>query len=242
VSVQSGPTPVRETVPEPDFEITSAAHLAFAASPTMVFSATAADTSGHEIQSLALTVQVMIDPAKRGYDPAARERLKELFGPPSHWAPSTQGLPWAQVAVVVPAFTERTMFAIQVPCTYDLEVAATKYFYALEDGEVPLSFHFNGQIFYRDKQGRLQVTLVPWSKTSSFRMPVAAWRAMIEEHYPGGGWIRLNRDTLEALNAHRAEHGPPTFDACVAELLERAGARGPGTAREREEGDGDGAR
>ncbi len=221
MSIQSGPIPVRPAVPEPDFEITSAAHLAFAAAPTMVFSATATDAAGHEIQSLALTVQVMIDPAKRGYDPEARERLEELFGPPAHWAPSTQGLPWAQVAVVVPAFTERTMFAIQVPCTYDLEVAATKYFYALEDGEVPLSFHFNGQIFYRGRDGKLQVTPVPWSKTSTFRMPVAAWRRMIEEHYPGGGWIRLSAETLRALNAHRAADGPPTFDACVAELLEK---------------------
>lgn len=234
MSVESEPTSLPATVPEPDFEITRAAHLAFAAAPTMVFSATASDSTGHEIQSLALSVQVMIDPAKRGYDPEARERLEELFGPPAHWAPSTQGLPWAQVAVVVPAFTEHTLFAIQVPCTYDLEVAATKYFYALQDGEVPLSFHFNGQVFYRGRDGHLQVTPVPWSRTSTFRMPVCAWRAMIAEHYPGGGWIRLGADTLAALNARRAAQGPPTFDACVAELLDNE--------RANEEGRDDGAR
>jgi hypothetical protein len=31
-----------------------------------------------------------------------------------------------------------------VTCTYDLEVVAAKYFYALEDGEVPLEFLFSG--------------------------------------------------------------------------------------------------
>lgn len=220
MSVQAGHTPLEVPVPEPEFEITGAAHLAFAAVPTMIFSVAATDPGAHQIQSLALSVQVMIDPAKRGYDPATRERLEELFGPPASWAPSTQGLPWAQVAVVVPAFTERTTFAIQVPCTYDLEVAATKYFYALEDGEVPLSFHFNGQVFYRDREGKLQVTLVPWSRTASFRMPVSAWRAMIEEHYPGVAWIRLSQHTLRALNSYRASHGLPTFDVCVSDLLE----------------------
>jgi Family of unknown function (DUF6084) len=103
---------MKTSVPEPDFEVTHAAHLAFAATPTLVFSAAATNPGAHQIQSLALSVQVMIDPAKRGYDQATRERLQELFGPPTSWAPSTQGLPWAQVAVVVPAFTERTTFAI----------------------------------------------------------------------------------------------------------------------------------
>lgn len=225
MSVQAGPASTRAPLPEPEFEVTGAAHLAFAAAPTMIFSALASEPGGHEIQSLALSVQVMIEPAKRGYDPETRERLEELFGPPSHWAPATSGLPWAQVAVVVPAFTEQAMFAIQVPCTFDLEVAATKYFYAVPDGEVPLSFHFNGQIFYRGPDGRLQVTLIPWSKSASFRMPVASWRAMIAEHYPGGGWIRLREDTLKALNAHRAARGLPTFDDCVQELLESPGGQ-----------------
>lgn len=219
MSLQTGHPTVEASVPEPEFEITRAAHLAFAATPTMIFSAAATDPGAHQIQSLSLSVQVMIDPAKRGYDQATRGRLEELFGPPASWAPSTQGLSWAQVAVVVPAFREQTTFAIQVPCTYDLEVAAAKYFDALEDGEVPLSFHFNGQVFYRDGEGRLQVTLVPWSRTATFRMPVSAWRAMIEEHYPGVAWIRLSRGTLRALNSYRASEGLPTFDVCVNELL-----------------------
>lgn len=228
MSLQSGPAPLKAPVPAPEFEITGAAHLRFAASPTMVFSALATDPTRREIQSLALSVQVMIDPAKRGYGEAARDRLAELFGPHANWAPSTHGLPWAQVAVVVPAFTDQTMFAIQVPCTYDLEVAATKYFSALEDGDVPLSFHFNGQVFYRDDDGRLQVGLIPWSRTAGFRMPVAAWRAMIEDHYPGVGWIRLSDATLAALNEYRAARSLPTFDACVSDLLGDAGREADG--------------
>jgi hypothetical protein len=206
-------------VPEPEFDVTSAAPLAYAAAPTMVFAATATEDLGREIQSISLTAQVMIDPAKRGYDPDTRARLEELFGPPASWAPATQGLAWARVGTVVPAFVGSATFALEIPCTYDLEVAASKYFYALQDGDVPLSFHFYGTVFYHDSHGRLQVAPVPWRSTAHFRMPVGAWRAMIAEHYPGGGWIRLADDTLAALNERRASRGLPSFDACIAELL-----------------------
>jgi hypothetical protein len=212
-----GPRPLG---PDPDFTVTGAAHLAFAATPTMLFAATATDFSGYEIQSIALTAQVMIDPARRGYDPETRERLAELFGPPVSWAPSTSGLSWARVSATVPAFTGSTTFALEVPCTYDLEVAAAKYFYAVQDGQVPLSFHFNGNVFYRPPGGQLMVVPVSWSRTAQFKMPVSVWRAMIEEHYPGGGWIRLHESTLAALNRRRGAHGLPSFDACVSELLE----------------------
>jgi hypothetical protein len=220
VSVHAEPERARALVPEPEFAITGAAHLAFSATPTMVFSATAESLTGHEIQSIALSVQVMIDPARRGYDPDTRRRLAELFGPPASWTPSTQGLAWARVSALVPGFAGSTMFALEVPCTYDLEVAATKYFYAVADGYVPLSFHFNGTVFYREPDGRLQVVPVPWSATAQFPMPLAAWQAMIAEHYPGGGWVRLDERTLAALNARRAVRGLPSFDACISELLE----------------------
>jgi hypothetical protein len=220
MSAQAEPAAVRAELPKPGFEVTGCAHLAFAAAPTMVFSALASEPDDLHIQSLVLSVQVMIEPAKRGYDPETRARLAELFGPPARWAASTQGLHWAQVAVVVPGFRGSTGFPIEVPATYDLEVAATKYFYSLESGEVPLSFHFSGQVFYRDPDGRLQVVPVPWSRTAQFRMPVEAWKAMIAAHYPGGGWIRLDDETLSELNTRRAGHGLPSFDACVRELLD----------------------
>ena len=219
MSTELDPVNWATLAPEPEFAVTGAAHAAFAATPTMLFTATVTDPSGHEIQSIALTVQVMIDPARRGYDPETRARLAELFGPPASWAPATSGLAWARVSAAVPSFNGSTTFAIEIPCTYDLEVAAAKYFYAVQDGEIPLSFHFNGNVFFQGSE-KLQVIPVPWSSTAQYRMPVSAWRAMIEEHYPGGGWIRLSDETLAALNRRRAERGLPSFDACVRELLD----------------------
>jgi hypothetical protein len=39
------------------------------------------------------------------------------------------------------------------------------------------------------------------------------------EHVPGGGWIRLSTETLDALQSHKAREGHHSFDATVAELL-----------------------
>jgi hypothetical protein len=206
-------------IPAPALEITGAEHVPFSAAPTMRFQALAREPDGIPVQSVALSVQVMIDPARRGYDPATRERLAELFGSPERWAASTSGLAWARIAVTVPGFTGEAAFGIEVPCTYDLEVAAAKYFYALRDGVVPLSFHFNGTVFYRDGDGRLQMAPISWSTSARFGMAVSAWRAMIAEHYPGGGWVRVGDDTLERLHTLRAERGLATVDGLLRELL-----------------------
>jgi hypothetical protein len=54
---------------------------------------------------------------------------------------------WGNVAVEVPAFTGATTIALEVPCTFDLNVGATKYFQALEDGDLPLTLLFSGSVF-----------------------------------------------------------------------------------------------
>ena len=91
------------------------------------------------MHAIALAAQLQIDPAKRSYDDATRERLVELFGAPERWAATTRSFLWAQVGTVVPAFRGAADFPLDVPCTYDLEVAAAKYVYSLPDGEVPLT-------------------------------------------------------------------------------------------------------
>ena len=97
----------------------------------------------------------------------------DLFGTPERWGATTHSLHWARVDTLVAGFTGASSFDLEVPCTYDLEVAASKYFYSLPDGEAPLSFHFNGMILYRGERDRLQVAQVPWSCTARGR---CRWR------------------------------------------------------------------
>jgi hypothetical protein len=208
-----------DVLTDPAFSILDVEPVAHAATPTLRFQAHVDDPLGREIHTIALTTQIQIDPARRAYDDESRERLVELFGPPERWAATTEAFRWANVSALVPGFTGATSFALDVPCTYDLEVAASKYFYSLSDGEVPLSFLFNGMVLYAGEDDRLQVAQVPWSCTARWRMPVDAWKRVMAAYYPGGGWIRVQTETLDALAARKAATGQHSFDALIAELL-----------------------
>jgi Family of unknown function (DUF6084) len=214
---------VPPAVPAPDFTVLGARGRHHAALPTLDFDVHVSEPSGRAVYLIALSAQVMIEPARRAYDADARERLSELFGPPERWSMTSRTLVWAQLDVLVPSFTGATTFRLPLACSYDQEVAAAKYLYSVRDGEVPLAFNFNGTIYYRDGGGRLQMTLVPWRCTAELRMPVAVWRELMERHYPGTGWIALRTETIDALAREKARRGTPTFDVCVARLLEEAG-------------------
>ncbi len=207
--------------PELELEVVGAAAALNVAVPTLDFTLRATEPTGREVYMVALATLIHIDPGLRAHDADTRELLVDLFGTPERWAATTTSIVWGQVDRLVPSFTGTTEFVLPVLCNYDLEVAATKYLYALPDGDVPLSFHFSGRIFYRADDGRLQVVLVPWV-SAVHRLPVATWRRMIDLHYPGSGWVRLQEDTLRQLQLRKAKRGLPTFDGAVAELLEGA--------------------
>jgi hypothetical protein len=203
----------------PEFEVHDVTWVREAAAPILSFALGVTETSGREVFTIALTAQINVDPARRTYDPRTREALVELFGEPERWASTTNSFLLAHATTLVPSFTGQTTFTLPVPCTYDLELAAAKYFHSLRDGEVPLSFHFTGSVLYRGDEGQMQVVLIPWTCSADWRMPVATWRAMMAHHYPGGGWLRLAEETIDALGRRKAQRGLPSYDATVAELL-----------------------
>jgi hypothetical protein len=205
--------------PALEFTVLGAEPIEHSVGPGLRFHVQVAEPDGRDVYAVALSTQIQIDPARRSYDDAERARLVELFGEPERWGATTHSFQWARVESLVPSFTGSTLCAVEVPCTYDLEVASAKYFDSLGGGEVPLSLHFNGTVLYRGADDRLQVVLVPWSCSARWRMPVEIWRRTIDAHYPGGGWIRLQRETLAALARVKAERGLHTFDDTVRELL-----------------------
>lgn len=210
--------------PDPDFEVLSARAVEHAAAPTVGFRIRASDDSGRRVFTIALTAVITIEPSKRPYDPASRERLLELFGEPERWASTTTNFRWAQTEALVPAFEGSTEFELLVPCTYDLELAAAKYFHGLDDGTAPLRFHFNGTVFYEADDGQMQIVQIPWDRSPRFGMPIEVWRQTIDAAYPYRAWIPIHTETLERLQRLKAERGLPTFDATVEQLLgERRG-------------------
>ena len=146
------------TLPELAFSVLGAERVEYAATPTLRFAVRVESTAGHPIRSLLLDTQIRIAAQRRRYDAGAQERLFELFGAPGQWGSTLRSLLWTQVTVVVPAFEGSREVDIPVPCTYDLEVAAARYFAALDDGEVPIELLFSGSVFYALPDGRLQTT------------------------------------------------------------------------------------
>lgn len=213
----------QSTVPEPEFEVLGARPVRHAATPILMLDLEVAEPSGRQVYMIALTIQVMIDAARRSYDDETRARLIELFGPPERWALTTRSLLWCQLDVLVPAFTGRTTVPVPISCHYDLELAAAKYLHSLPDGQAPLALHFNGTMYYRDELGGLQMVLIPWTKSIDYRMPVSAWRETIEHYYPGTAWLPLRAELLEALQQEKRVRHLATLDACVEQLLKEAG-------------------
>lgn len=212
--------PAHDQPPDLEFAVLGARPVKYAAAPMLTIDLQVSEPDGREVYMVALTIQLMIEPARRRYDDATRERLVELFGAPERWAVTTRSLVWSKLDVLVPAFTGTTTVTVPIACHYDLELAAAKYLHSLPDDEAPLALHFNGMIYYPTDDGGLQMVLIPWSKSIDFRMPVSVWRETIEHYYPGTTWISVRAQTFEALQKEKLERGLATLDACIADLLE----------------------
>ena len=206
------------TLPSLAFEVQSAEAVRFAAAPTVLF--TLRVVSDKPVRSLALNVQIRIAAGRRRYSERDEQRLVELFGPLEQWGESLRTFLWAHASALVPPFEDETSVELTAPCTYDLEVATAKYFYALDDGDVPLELLFSGTVFFATDEGGLQAAQIPWDSEATFRMPVRVWKQAIESHFPGSAWLRLREDVFDRLVAYKARHALPTWEATVDELLE----------------------
>ncbi len=210
----AGPT----TLPTLDFAVESAEAVRFAAAPTVAFTLRVA--SDKPVRSLALNAQIRIAPARRRYSERDQQRLVELFGPPERWGETLRTFRWAQTSVLVPPFDEHTSVELTVPCTYDLEVATAKFFYALDEGDVPLEFLFSGTVFFVADGGMLQTAQISWESEAAYRMPVRAWKDAMQQHFPGSAWLRVRDDVFDRLVAYKARRALPTWEATLDELLE----------------------
>lgn len=217
--IAEAPLPGADSPPDLEFTVVGARPVRYAAAPMLALDLQITEPNGLPVYMLALTINLMIEPARRSYDEQTRERLIELFGTPDRWAVTTRSLVWSALDVVVPAFTGSTTVMVPIACHYDLELAAAKYLHSLPDGEAPLALHFNGMVYYPGDDGGLQMVLIPWTKSIDFRMPVAVWRETVEHYYPNTGWVALRSQTLEALQRAKLQRGLPTLDAAISELL-----------------------
>jgi hypothetical protein len=207
--------------PQLAFAVKDGGVMDHAAVPTLRFALAIEAVGGPaSVRSVALSVEVRIAATRRAYNPAERERLAEVFGGDDEWRRNLHSLHWTTVPVNVPAFTGSTVIDVPVTCTYDLEVSGAKYLHALDHGQIPLEFLFSGTVFYSEPSGRLQIGRVGWDQEADYRLPVSAWREMIDRHFPDTAWLRVRRETWERLAAYKARGTHMSWDDAIEELLD----------------------
>jgi hypothetical protein len=194
----------------------------YAATPALSFTLGITESTGVRVHAIALRCQIRIEPHRRRYSPDEARRLNDLFGDTSRWAETVKPIQLATVSTMGPGFTSQAEVELQVPCTYDLEVASARYLQGLDDGTIPLLLLFSGTVFLANEES-FSVELIPWSSEVSHQMPVRVWQDVVDEHFPGSAWLRCTRETLDALAEFKAERALPTWDATLSALLAAAG-------------------
>ena len=208
-----------EGAPALAFTITDVGPLAYAATPTLRFTL-AIDAGGARIRSLSLNAELRIDAHARPYDADTAARLTDLFGETAGWDRALRPLHWTQATVVVPGFDGATTAELRVPCSYDFDVAATKYLHAVRDGVIPVTIQFSGSVFYAAADGTLGVARLPWDREAGCALPAHVWRALMDVYFPNSAWLRVHADVFDRLNAWRAARGLPSWDAALEALLD----------------------
>jgi len=206
-------------VPNLQFQVETAEATPHSASPLISFKVRVTDSENQPIQSIALRVQVQIEPVRRRYTPEEQAQMKDLFGEPERWSKSVHSLLWTNANVNVPSFGGSTVINIPVPCTFDFNVAVTKYLFGLEAGEIPTTLLFSGTIFHSGRMG-LQIAQIPWNSEASYRLPAQVWKEMMNLYYPNTAWLCLQREVFEKLYKFKSRYGIPTWEQTVERMLE----------------------
>jgi len=203
------------------FDVLAVEAEKYAAAPNLLFKMRLTESSGEQVHAVALRCQVRIEPQRRQYSDAEREVLADLFGTFERWGETLKPFLWTHATAMVKGFSGSIDFDLPVACTYDFEVSAAKYLHGLSGGEIPLVLLFSGTVFTRGATG-FGVEQVPWHHEADVKLPVSVWRELMDHYFPGGGWIRLDKDTLDALVRFRSAHALPSWEQTVEVLLTQA--------------------
>jgi hypothetical protein len=215
-------------MPDLKFQIEDAVVVRFAAVPSLAFKLRIANQPAEEtIHTIALRCQIQIEATRRRYTPEEQKRLLDLFGEPERWGQTLRSLLWTHANTVVTGFQGSTVVDLPVPCTFDFNVAATKYFEGLGEGAVPLSLMFSGTVFYASSSapqsvpqgGNLQVAPISWQAECRYTLPVKVWREMMDGYYPNSAWLCLRRDIFDRLHQYKMQHSIPTWDALFESVI-----------------------
>jgi hypothetical protein len=205
---------------ELQFRVTGVDIQPFSATPLLSFQVHISHAHPNiSIHAISLRSQIYIAATRRIHTPEQQGRLTEVFGEPERWSDTLRNLLWIHASINVPAFKQSTMVDLNIPCSYDFNIAATKYFYALDEGEIPLLFIFSGTVFYTELDGSVQIGPITWNKEAFFEMPTAVWLELMERYYPNQTWLHIRKPVFERLYQYRLQHGFTSWEQVLEHLL-----------------------
>src|SRR6516225_6722966 len=110
-------------MPDLNFRVEGAEPQRFSVEPLMTFKlrvseAVPAGARPTPVHAVVLRCQVRIEPARRRYAGAEKERLLDLFGTPERWGQTLRPMFWTHVSAVVPPFAGTTALHLPVPCSF----------------------------------------------------------------------------------------------------------------------------
>lgn len=208
------------------FRVPSVEAVRLAATPQLCFKVqidTADDWKSVPIQSVLLRAQLRIEPTRRGYPAGTEAGLTDLFGEPHRWGATMRSLLWTHANLLVPSFVGSTLVDLPIECTFDFNVAATKYFSSLDEGDIPLCFLFSGTCFYQTDAG-LQTAQISWEREANYSLPVHVWKEMMALYYPNCAWLSIDRQTFKRLHAFKTQNAIPTWEQALERLLPQPAA------------------
>jgi hypothetical protein len=196
------------------FNVRGLSMLPFAATPQLVLELEI--RADRPVHSIMLQGQLRVDVAERDYNDATLERLQDAFGLPDCWGRMMTSLQWTRLHRVVPAFENSTRVEMLLPCSYDFGLAITKYFDALDEGDIPMTMALSGTVLHGP--GR-EVSPVPLDKEVKFELPLHLWQETVHHYYPNCVWICLNKEVFDQFHTFKRLSGSPSWDQALTRLL-----------------------
>jgi hypothetical protein len=208
-----------------DFAVENVVIARNSAIPTLMFRLRISNSEPDTpVENVMLQAQLRIEATHRSYTPSERERLIDLFGSAEDWDRSLRSVMWTNASVLVPAFAETCTVELPVPCSYDFDLAATKFFHGVETGDVPLILLFSGAIFFRNDEGELQIGQVAHHKEATYRLPAPVWQRTMDECHHRSVWLRVDRELFEEIYRFKRERHIASYNEVLWRLVDLAQA------------------
>ena len=121
---------------------------------------------------------------------------------------------WTHVSIDVPGFTGSTEIELPVPAPTTSRSPRRSISTRSTTARSRCSFCSAARSSPRARRASASARC-PWHKDATYRLPVRVWRELMDLYFPNSGWLRLQRETLDALLRFKARRALATWDEVV---------------------------